>query len=90
MKGVVVIGGYGRGMARLLMAMALQEDAMRGLGRSIGRADLVVYDECEHLRRMDMIEKAVDESPHPGERHRDNEKRVHSSRSRAGKSARWK
>lgn len=28
-------------------------------------------------------------SLHPGERHRDNVKRVNSSRSRAGKAARW-
>ena len=53
------------------------------------RPDMVMIEECAHLPRMDMMAQPMDESPHPGERHRDNVRRVNSGRSRAGKAARW-
>lgn len=79
-----VIGFGGRSV---LIAMAMQE-----LGRlvTIRRPSaVIVIDECAHLPSMHMLAQPVEESPHPGERHRDNVKRVNSGRSRAGKAARW-
>lgn len=88
---IAVIGGgvYGRGGKSILLALAMQEMQRAHVRDAINyRHPLVVIDECEHLERMDMIAKE-EESPHPGERHRETVNRVNSKRSRAGKAARW-
>ena len=84
---VAVIGGgvYGRGGKSIQLALAMQE-----MAKSIERRpDVIVFDECNHLRAIDMVATQIEESEHPGERHREVVKRVNSGRSRAGKAARW-
>lgn len=54
--------------------------AMRELGRAIVLAGVL---------EVNRMTAQIDESVHPGERHRDNVKRVNSGRSRAGKAERW-
>lgn len=83
---VGVFGSYGKA---LMVALAMQE-----LGREIGRTvprqpNVIVFEDCDYsaLRGLDAMQ--VEESPHPGERHRQAVNRVNSKRSRAGKAARW-
>lgn len=50
---------------------------------------LIAFDEFERFKEAIVAAGVEDESPHPGERHREVAKRVNSGRSRAGKAARW-
>lgn len=87
---VGVIGGgmYGRGGKSVLLVLSMQE-----LGQMVAQdrgaskrtlAEIIAIDECERF-----VTHPVEESPHPGERHREVVSRVNSKRSRAGKAARW-
>lgn len=88
MNRVVLPGCWGnRGGKSILVAMAMQE-----LRRSVipcRQPDVIVIDDCQDLPRMDQVAVPEEESPHPGERHREAVNRVNSKRSRAGKAARW-
>lgn len=77
--------GFGSGSLMVILAMRPVDI----INSTMRRPDMVMIDECAHLPRMDMLANPVEESVHPGERHRDNVKRVNSGRSRAGKEARW-
>jgi hypothetical protein len=93
---IIVLGGNGR----LLAALAAATVAYGHMGLPLvvpGRgaskrtaAEIIAIDECERFNDYAVKQVQVqDESPHPGERHRETVKRVNSGRSRAGKAARW-
>ena len=85
---VAVIGGwYGRGESSVILALALQQVGHGAMAEMLRvRPDVMVVDECSH---MDFMAQQEEESPHPGERHRQAVNRVNSKRSRVGKAARW-
>lgn len=88
---IVVIGGNGRLLACLGAISAFSRSAGQiGLvvpGVSASKRPLVEVIAIDEFARI--ATEPVEESPHPGERHRQAVNRVNSKRSRAGKAARW-
>lgn len=91
---IVVLGGNGRLLVALAAVTAAHGHMGRGLvvperGASKRTAvEILALDEFERFKDY-AVNQVQDESPHPGERHRETVNRVNSKRSRVGKAARW-